>query len=184
MIKTNVNLVVSEIKQVLSDISQKEVNELVKAIIEADKIVVCGAGRVGMAARSFGMRLAHLGLRAFSLGDSNLVKVGEGDLLIACSGSGETITIADVVSIAKSNGVKIVLITGNPDSSMGKLSDIILQLKAPSKVKPIEGLKSIQPMTTLNEQSLMILLDLVVLELMESLGEDHDTMWARHSILE
>jgi D-arabinose 5-phosphate isomerase GutQ len=29
--------------------------------LKANKIVVCGAGRVGMAVRGFGMRLGHLG---------------------------------------------------------------------------------------------------------------------------
>jgi hypothetical protein len=39
-------------------------------------------------------------------------------------------------------------------------------------------------MTTLNEQSLGLFFDTVVLLLMEKMGESHDTMWARHSNLE
>jgi len=39
-------------------------------------------------------------------------------------------------------------------------------------------------MTTLNEQSLGIFFDSIVLKLMEKMGESHDTMWGRHSNLE
>jgi 6-phospho-3-hexuloisomerase len=67
---------------------------------------------------------------------------------------------------------------------MGQLADIILQLRAPSKTKPVEGFTSIQPMTTLNEQALGLLFDAVVLVLMQKMQESHDSMWARHSNLE
>jgi D-arabinose 5-phosphate isomerase GutQ len=39
-------------------------------------------------------------------------------------------------------------------------------------------------MTTLNEQSIGIFFDAVVLRLMEELNETHETMWERHSNLE
>jgi D-arabinose 5-phosphate isomerase GutQ len=67
---------------------------------------------------------------------------------------------------------------------MGKIADSIVQIKAPSKTKSIEGFASIQPMTTLNEQCLGIFFDALVLDLMEKMKETHDTMWARHSNLE
>ena len=41
-----------------------------------------------------------------------------------------------------------------------------------------------QPMTTLNEQSLSLFFDALVLKLMDKMNETHDTMWARHSNLE
>ena len=67
---------------------------------------------------------------------------------------------------------------------MGEWADLIVELKAPSKTKQVQGLNSMQPMTTLNEQSLGIFFDAVVLEMMEYLDETHDSMWARHSNLE
>ena len=137
-----------------------------------------------MAIRGFAMRLGHLGLKAWMIGDATIPEIGKGDLLLVASGSGETQTIYDLVEIGKKVGTHIVLVTGNPESRMGKLADTIVQIKAPSKTKPIEGFSSIQPMTTLNEQSLGIFFDAVVLLLMDKMGETHDTMWARHSNLE
>lgn len=184
MIQQNIERILDEIKMVLGVVNENEAVSLRDEILKANKIVVCGAGRVGMAIRGFGMRLGHLGLQAFTLGDSTVPGIGKGDLLLIASGSGETQTIYDLVEIGKKNGAKVGLVTGNPESRMGKLADVVVQIKAPSKTKAVEGLASIQPMTTLNEQSLGIFFDALVLDLMEKMGETHDTMWARHSNLE
>lgn len=179
-----VQKILQEISAVLSKVSDGEVEALCGAILKAGTIVVCGAGRVGMATRGFGMRLGHLGLRAYVVGDATVPTIGKGDLFIVSSGSGETQTIYDLVVRAKENGALIAAVTGNPDSRIGKLANVIVQIKAPSKTKPIEGFASLQPMTTLNEQCLGIFFDAVVLELMGKMSETHDTMWARHSNLE
>jgi len=184
MIKKNIELILNEIKMVFVPLNEGQVLALRDEILKANKIVVCGAGRVGMAIRGFGMRLGHLGLQAHTLGDSIVPGIGTGDLLLVASGSGETQTIFDLVEIGKKNGARIGLVTGNSESRMGKLADVIVQISAPSKTKAVEGLTSIQPMTTLNEQSLGIFFDALVLDLMEKMRETHDTMWARHSNLE
>lgn len=173
-----------EIEIVHSKIIESEVEVLIKMIINSDKIVVCGAGRVGMAIKGFGMRLGHMGLKAFTLGDSTVPHIGNGDLLIVASGSGETKSILEIVKRANLNEAKIALISGNKESSMGAIANHFVKISAPSKTKSIEGFSSIQPMTTLNEQSLSLFFDAVSLKLMDKLNETHDTMWARHSNLE
>jgi 6-phospho-3-hexuloisomerase len=173
-----------ELKVVLSDIKQSQIDKFIKEILLAEKIVIAGAGRVGMAGRGFAMRLGHLGLRAYMFGDATVPSLGEKDLLILCSGSGETQTIYDLGLIGKKNRAKIALITGNKNSRMGKIANVIVELKAPSKTKKIKGFTSVQPMTTLNEQSLQILFDAIILQMMEHMQETHETMWARHSNLE
>ncbi|MCE9642727.1 MAG: SIS domain-containing protein [Candidatus Andersenbacteria bacterium] len=183
-IQTTSFQILAEISWVLGKVNQQEAEEFLREIQYANTIVACGAGRVGMAVRGFAMRLAHLGKHVHMLGDATVPALGKGDLLIVASGSGETQTIYDLVEIAHKNGARIALITGNPDSRMGKLADAIILLPAPSKTKQVEGFTSIQPMTTLNEQCLGILFDCLVLMLMEQMHETHDTMWARHSNLE
>lgn len=184
MLKKNIETILQEINSVLNSVDENQVEGLVKQILKAKTIVVAGAGRVGMATRGFGMRLGHLGIHAFTLGDSVVPSIGVGDLFLVSSGSGETQTIFDLVTIAKKNGAQIALVTGNPESRMGQLAETIVIIKAPSKTKPVEGFSSIQPMTTLNEQCLGIFFDAVVLSLMEKMNETHDTMWGRHSNLE
>lgn len=184
MFKKSFKEILLEIDQVLSKTEEKDVSLLIKELTEAKTIVVVGAGRVGMAVRGFAMRLGHIGFKAFTLGDSTVPSIGVGDLLLVCSGSGETQTIYDLVEIAKKNKSRIALVTGNLESRMGKLADVVVKISAPSKMKSVEGVVSIQPMTTLNEQCLGIFFDSVVLQLMEKLNETHETMWVRHSNLE
>jgi 6-phospho-3-hexuloisomerase len=184
MLHKNAKAILQEIDTVLSRIDDAQVDRLCSALLQADKIVTVGAGRVGLATKGFTMRLGHFGLRVYMLGDTAVPNLGEGDLLLACSGSGETQTVYDIVEIAKRNNAKVALVTGNVNSRMGNMADVIVELKAPSKTKAIAGFASIQPMTTLNEQCLGIFFDSVVLQLMEQLHESHDTMWARHSNLE
>ncbi len=183
-LKGDVAQILKEITFVLSEISEAQTDDLVKAIVKSKVIVVCGAGRVGMAVKGFGMRLGHLGLSAYALGDATVPSIKKGDLLLVSSGSGETQTIYDIVLRAKENGAKIALVTGNPESRMGKMADVIVLLTAPSKTKPVAGFTSVQPMTTLNEQCIGIFFDAVVLRLMKKMKETHATMWARHSNLE
>lgn len=183
-LKNNSDEILDEIRKVFSDISEEDVELLVREIINAQKIFLTGAGRVGLAVRGFAMRLGHLGLNSFIIGDTNVPAIKEHDLLLVASGSGETQTVYDLVVIAKNNGARIALITGNKDSRMAKIADSIVIIKAPSKVKPVEGFRSIQPMTTLNEQCLGIFFDSLVLKIMEEINETHETMWARHSNLE
>lgn len=183
-IQSVIGAIVKEISFVCSSIDEKQVGILLKAIMKARTIVVCGAGRVGMATRGFSMRLGHLGFNAYALGDSTVPALGKGCLFLVASGSGETQTIYDLVVRAKENGATVALVTGNAASRMGKLADSIVTVQAPSKTKPVKGFKSVQPMTTLNEQCLMIFFDALTLRLMQKTGETHDTMWARHSNLE
>ena len=183
-IKTSIAQILLEIKFVLSKVDQIQVDMLTKKILSSRRIIASGAGRVGMAVRCFVMRLKHLGLDAYILGDANVPALGQEDLFLVCSGSGETQTIYELTRIAQKNQAQIALITGNPESRMGKISNTVLHINAPSKTKTVDGFISIQPMTTLNEQCLFLFFDALVLRLMKELGESNETMWARHSNLE
>lgn len=166
------------------EVDQKQVDQLVKDIFRAKTIVAVGAGRVGMSTRGFVMRLGHMQFRAYMIGDSTVPSIGKNDLFIAASGSGETQTVYDLAVIAKKSGARLAVVTANPHSVLGRLADTLVQIKAPSKTKAVDGFASIQPMTTLNEQCLAIFYDAVVLEMMKKRKESHDTMWVRHSNLE
>jgi 6-phospho-3-hexuloisomerase len=180
----NIDAIFRELEFVLSAVNSEEIDDFVTTVIAANKIVVYGAGRVGYAIRGFGMRLAHLGFNAFTLGDSVVPAIGKGDLLIIASGSGETQTVYDIALIGKENKAKIAVVTGNPKSRIAGLADTVIVMKAPSKSNELQGLKSIQPMSTLNEQCLQLLFDAIVLDIMSVTNQTHDDMYNRHSNLE
>lgn len=186
--QANIGIILSELERVLDSISNQETSLVVEILLskksKGGKVVGVGAGRVGAQVRAFCMRLGHLGFNSWFLGDSTVPSINSGDILLVASGSGETKTIVELVKIAKKNGCTIVCITGDVNSTIGVMADYLIEMKAPSKTKSVEGFNSWQPMTTLNEQCLGILFDALVLDIMKITGETHESMWGRHSNLE
>ena len=64
--------------------------ELADMLPRVRRTFVVGAGRSGLVARSFGMRLMHAGLPAFIPGETITPAAGQGDLLVAISCTGTT----------------------------------------------------------------------------------------------
>ena len=86
---------------------------------------------------------------------------------------------------AKKIGAKVALVTIFPNSSIGNLADIAVRIPAPTpKVKTDTGFRSIQPMGSLFEQSLLLTFDAVMLRLMEKQGKDSNSMFSKHANLE
>ena len=176
--------VLNEIQTALSKSNFKDLNLFVEKILTCEKIVVYGAGRVGLVMKSFSMRLDHLGLESFFLGDSNVPKVDNKDLLIIGSGSGRTPSVKTIVDIAEKNGLDIICITADKNSVIANSSVSVLFIDTQTKDTDSELRLSVQPMTTLFEQTLLITLDSIILMLMSKLNETHETMMLRHNILE
>jgi 6-phospho-3-hexuloisomerase len=176
--------VLSEISNVLESSNFDNLEEFSNKILKANKIIVFGAGRVGLMMKSFAMRLSHLSLEAYFLGEVNVPRTEKGDLMIIGSGSGNTKTVVTVAEIAKNKGLEVVSITSNPESVIAKLSSSIVNLNCETKDSKKSSRLSIQPMTTLFEQSLLIFLDSLILILMNELQEDHDSMIGRHNVIE
>ena len=179
-----VELVLSEIKGVLTTVSDDSVQRFVDAILQANRIVVHGAGRMGIMSTAFAMRLAQLGFQSYVLGEPTTPAIGEGDLLILGSSSGETQIVYEVAVLGKQTGARLALITARADSRIGRLADQTVQLSMPTKLGTATETSSIQPMVTLAEQSLLLFLDISVLLLMKATHQTSEDLWKRHCNLE
>jgi len=89
---------------------------------------VAGAGRSGFVAKAFGLRLMHLGIDAYVVGETITPAFKPGDTLIVFSGSGETHSMVSVCETAKELGGKVCLITAVPESRMRDLADCVVNL--------------------------------------------------------
>lgn len=174
--------ILTEILNASNKFNLDQLDDFVSKIEKADRIACIGAGRVGLAMRSFSMRLMHLGYTSLYVGETNLPRLDKNDLLIIGSGSGETRTLVTIAEVASSSNLPIALITATPKSSIALKSNIVLTMHNQSIREFSEN--SIQPMTTLFEQSLQILLDAIVLHLMSVTGQTSDILLSRHNILE
>lgn len=182
--KNESSLILKEIENCLDNSDFHQIENFIRIILSAENIIVFGAGRVGFVMKSFSMRLNHLGLNSFFLHDTNVPATGHRDLLIVGSGSGTTRSVSEIVSLAKRNNLQVICATANPNSNIAKNSSAAIFIKAPTKHDLTIPRFSKQPMTTLFEQTLFIILDSIVLKLMEKLNQNHDSMSERHNILE
>ena len=189
-VKEHISAVVAEIESVMMRINDTQVIELVDEIESADKIIVAGAGRSGLMARAFCMRLMHLGVPAFVAGETSTPPLSSRDLLFISSGSGSTESVAVMARKARNDiGSRIALITIDATSTVAHLADKILIIPAPSpKLAAVAShrsvLKSYQPMGSLFEQCLLLIFDLIVLLYMEKTGATSSEMFERHANLE
>ena len=179
------NIIVDELSSTLSKVSPQEGEKLSDMILSADKIFVAGAGRSGLAAKAFAMRLMHMGFDAFVVGETVTPNLEQKDLFIIASGSGETSSLIAMAQKAKMIDAVLATVTIRPDGSIGVLADLAVAIPAPTpKTDVTVDFKSIQPMGSLFEQSLLLFFDAVILKLMEKRGNDSGTMFTRHANLE
>lgn len=180
--------ILDELRRTLSQISCDEVAALVREVTEARRVFVAGAGRSGLVMRSFAMRLAQLGLRAYVVGETTTPSVRPGDLLLIGSGSGVTDRLVHYAGKAAEAGARVAAATADPAAPAARLADIVVVIPAPtpksSKEASGRGNRSRQPMGTLFEQSLGVMLDAGVMLLMARLDENERAMFDRHANLE
>jgi 6-phospho-3-hexuloisomerase len=174
-----------EIASVIAAVDDAAVERLIEGILAARRVHLAGVGRSGWIARCLAMRLAHLDRHVHVVGDATTPKITGDDLLMVCTGSGETPTIIGYMETARRVGVKVAVLTACLDSTAAQPADIAVHLPAPTpKARQSGGSRSIQPMGSLFEQSLLVFGDALIVLLADRLGQDHDQMWQRHANLE
>lgn len=179
------SVVLNELHHTLSRIDIQRANEFVELVDQAQEVFCAGAGRSGFQVKGFAMRLMHMGINSYVVGETCTPNIRENGLLVICSGSGETKSLVNHANKAKEVGAKIALITINPESTIAKLADVVVEISAPSPKSAKQGdIKSIQPMGSLFEQSEGIFMDISIMMLMEKRNLDSDTMFGRHANME
>ena len=179
------SVVLNELHHTLSRIDIQRANEFVELVDQAQEVFCAGAGRSGFQVKGFAMRLMHMGISSYVVGETCTPNIRKNGLLVICSGSGETKSLVNHANKAKEVGAKIALITINPESTIAKLADVVVEISAPSPKSAKQGdIKSIQPMGSLFEQSEGIFMDISIMMLMEKRNLDSDTMFGRHANME
>jgi 6-phospho-3-hexuloisomerase len=189
--------IVNFILRALDSIRLEEIENFVKTIEEIyranKKILVVGVGRSGLVGRAFAMRLRHLGVRSYVVGETITPSVEEGDLLVAISGSGSTQVVVAAAEAAKKMKAKVAAVTSYYDSPLGRLADIVVFVPGRTKLasmddyfaRQILGIhEPLSPLGTLFEDTAMVVLDAIIAELMKRLGKNESDLAKRHANIE
>lgn len=143
------------------------------------RIIVTGMGKSGHIGRKIAASLASTGTPSFfvhpaeaSHGDLGMIT--EDDVVIAISNSGESRELIDILNYCKRFGIKIIAITKNAQSSLGKAGDVILELPAYEEACPL-GLAP-----TSSTTATLVLGDILTVGLIERKGFSKEDFNLRH----
>ncbi len=188
--------IAANVQTIADEIDYVEVNSLISDLASAHqnkkRVFVMGAGRSGLVAKGFAMRLMHLGFNVYVVGETVTPAVETDDLLIVISGSGETKSINEMGALAKAKGTRLASVTSNKDSTLGTISDTAVIVKGRTKVSGMDFMErqvigshiSFAPLGTMFEISTMVFLDGVIAALMEISKKSEDDLKKKHATLE
>ncbi|KAB0680650.1 KpsF/GutQ family sugar-phosphate isomerase [Aureimonas leprariae] len=113
------------------------------------RVVVTGVGKSGHVGQKIAATLASTGTPAFFLhaaeaAHGDLGMIGETDIVLAISNSGESAEMQPIVEYCRRFQVRLIAMTAKPDSSLGRYADAVLRLPEAAEACPI----SLAPMTS------------------------------------
>ncbi|NOX98930.1 MAG: KpsF/GutQ family sugar-phosphate isomerase [Verrucomicrobia bacterium] len=133
------------------------------------KIIIVGVGKSGNISHKIAATLNSTGATATVLncqdalhGDLGLVD--EGDVVIAFSYSGETCELLDIMPHLKRRRVTLISITGQPDSTLARVGDIVLDIHVEREACPL----NLAP--TSSTTNMLVLGDALAMTLLEDRG--------------
>ena len=194
LMKSSIEAIIENVKEAETYLDNDEINNFMNEITNAENVFVIGAGRSGLVAKAFAMRLMHLGISAYVVGETISPAINDADCILAISGSGETNTIVSAAKTSKKRGARILSLTSYPKSSLGKISDVSIYVRGRTKAeaddknylkRQIDGnYTSLTPLGTAFELTSLIFLDGLICELMNRLGKTENDLKKRHAVLE
>ncbi len=182
--KTITKQIIAEIETVLAQVDSAEVDRLIAELMTAEKVFFFAVGRVMLSLECLAKRLAHLGIDCQVVGAITEKPITPRDLLLIASGSGESKLPVEIARIAKAKGARLGIITSARSSTIRGLADFAVHLPCPTKNDLAAGVKSIQPLSTLFDQSLHIFGDVLAIQVQHHKGLKTEDLWQYHANLE
>ena len=160
--------VTAELERTLKSIDPSQLERLKNEILKADQVFFVGVGRVMLALQCMCKRLAHLGIKAHYVGEITEPAIKKDDLLIVGSGSGGSLF---PLGIAKKARAAV-------DCTIVHIGSVRTKLYLEDEID------SCQPMTSLFEQSVLLLGDVLAKMIIEEENLDMKGLWQYHANLE
>ena len=158
---------------------EKLVAKCADTIGRGGKLILTGVGKSGYIGRKIAATLSSVGSPSIFMhpvearhGDLGMFQ--KNDLMIALSYSGETDELLVVLPPAKQLGVELVAITASRNSSLGKVSDLVVEMPVPREACPF----NLAPTTTTT--ALLVLGDALAMVLLDLQGFTKEDYGRRH----
>lgn len=143
------------------------------------KVVVTGLGKSGIICRKIAATFSSTGTPSFFLhaGDGahgDLGMIMKDDIVLAVSNSGETEEVLKLLPIIKRFGMKLIVLTGHPDSALSRAGDVVLDVAVKEEACPL-GLAP-----TTSTTAALVMGDALALVLLEKKGFKEEDFALRH----
>lgn len=178
------DLMLRELRAALERIDPEQVDRLIELVEQSEQVFFVGVGRVMLSLEAIAKRWAHLGVKTHIVGEITEPAITERDLLIVGSGSGTTLFPAAIAQKAHSVGAKVVHIGSNPNSGLRDIAACMVRIPVRTKNYLADEMDSQQPMTSLFEQSLLLLGDAAAMMMIKRRGLELRALWRHHANLE
>ncbi len=155
------------------------IERLLTCIESRSKIVVCGVGKSGSIGHKLSATLNSTGATTvlLNVGDAlhgDLGVIDPGDLAILLSYSGETSELLNLLPHLKRFGTPIIAITGNPQSTLARHADVVLDVQVTKEACPL----NLAP--TSSTTAMLVLCDALAMVLLEARGFQADDFARLH----
>ena len=185
--KSSIKAIIGNIVSAEEFLDADSIDRFENIIIESKNVFVTGAGRSGLAAKAFAMRLMHLGYYVYVVGETITPWINDGDIIITVSKSGKSNSITEIIGDSELDNVKFLSICGSEDCDLAGISDAKIIIESlPQNCIELEG--DLDPLELILmgcafEISAFIILDALVCELMQNLNLREKDLKDYHDVL-
>ena len=131
-----VQISVEEFQKVVQSLDKESIQKAADLILEAkrngNRLHITGIGKPGHVSTYTASLFSSTGTPTYYLHGTEAVhgscgQLVEGDVVICISNSGETTELKATAAAIRNNGCKLIAVTGNPDSWLGKYCEVCLK---------------------------------------------------------
>lgn len=157
----------------LDDSFSRAVTLLQDSLAARGKVIVIGVGKSGNIGHKIVATLNSTGAPAVVMSSQNALHgdlglVGDGDVVLALSYSGETRELLDLLPFIRRADVRVIALTGKLDSTLARLSDVALDTSVDREACPL----NLAP--TSSSTAMLVMGDALAMALLEARGFRED----------
>ncbi len=133
---------IEELKKVRNRIGSELADAAQMILDSKGKVVITGIGKSGIIGKKIAATMASTGTYAVFMNSAeglhgDLGMIHPADVVIAISNSGNSDEVISIIPSIKKIGAKLIAMTGNKNSSLGKQADIILDIGVEREACPL-----------------------------------------------
>lgn len=140
--QSTIRLEIEAVEGLLAHINTDFVSACDMILGSQGRVVVVGMGKSGHIGKKIAATLASTGTPSFfvhpaeaSHGDMGMIT--SADIILALSNSGTTAEIVTLLPLIKRLGIKMISLTGNPESTLAKAADVNLNARVEKEACPL-----------------------------------------------